>query len=116
MAAVYEDNFGFRNIDGREERAFFEHIKRHSVYVNCERCQRLIELIPPKTLCASCACAVEFGAPLSINEYDHRDHPTILDPCCPAQRAWLGPVLLEFGSFVRGEAIVALWAREPLAK
>ena len=86
MAAVYEDNFGFWNIDEPEERAFFEHIKRKSGYVNCRRCQRLVGLIPPKTLCASCVSAVECGAPLSMSEY-HRDPPTILDPCSPAQRA-----------------------------
>ena len=37
MAATYEDNFGFWDIDGPEERAFFDHIKRQSVFVNCER-------------------------------------------------------------------------------
>jgi hypothetical protein len=86
MAAVYEDNFGFWNIDGPEERAFFEHIKRQSVYANCERCQRLVGLIPPKTFCASCVCAVECGAPLFMSEYD-RDPPAILDPRGPTQRA-----------------------------
>ena len=37
MATVYEDNFGFWDIEGPEERVFFEHIKRQSVSVNCER-------------------------------------------------------------------------------
>ena len=85
MATVYEDNFGFWNIDAPEERAFFEHVKRESVYVNCERCQRLVCLIPPKTFCASCACALECGAPFSMSEYD-REHSTILDPRRPPQR------------------------------
>lgn len=86
MAAVYEDNFGFWTIDEPEERAFFEHIKRQSVYVKCERCQRLVRLIPPKTLCASCVCAVECGAPFSMSEYDC-DQKTILDPRRAPQRA-----------------------------
>ena len=86
MAAVYEDNFGFWNIDAPEECAFFEFIKRQSVYVNCERCERRVGLIPSKTLCASCVCAVECGAPLSISGYE-RDQPTILDPRRPARRA-----------------------------
>ena len=32
---VYEDNFGFWDIDGPEERALFEHVQRQSVYINC---------------------------------------------------------------------------------
>jgi hypothetical protein len=36
MTAAYEDNFGFWEIDGPEERAFFEFIKGQSAYVNCE--------------------------------------------------------------------------------
>ena len=86
MTVIYEDNFGFWNIDGAEERAFFEHIKRQSVYVNCARCQRLVGLIPSKTLCASCVCAVECGAPLSMSEYG-RDQKTILDPRRAPKRA-----------------------------
>ena len=34
MAAVYEDNFGFWDIDGQEEQAFFEHVQRQSVAEN----------------------------------------------------------------------------------
>jgi hypothetical protein len=30
MSAAYEDNFGFWDIDGPEERAFFEHIQRRA--------------------------------------------------------------------------------------
>src|SRR5271166_6075175 len=39
MGAVYEDNFGFWNIDSPEERAFFEYIRDRSVRVKCERCE-----------------------------------------------------------------------------
>ena len=31
MAAAYDDNFGFWDIDEPEERAFFEHVQRQSV-------------------------------------------------------------------------------------
>jgi hypothetical protein len=30
---VYEDNFGFWDIDGPDERALFEHVQRQSVYI-----------------------------------------------------------------------------------
>jgi hypothetical protein len=92
MAAVYEDNFGFWDIDAPEERAFFEFIKGQSAYVNCERCQRRVGLIPSKTLCASCVCAVECGAPLSISGYD-REPPTILDPSPSATTSASSPSL-----------------------
>lgn len=79
---VYEDNFGFWNIDGPEERAFFEHVQRQSVSVACERCERSVRLIPPKTLCASCVSALEYGAPGSMNEYGC-GQTTLLDPSHP---------------------------------
>jgi hypothetical protein len=56
---VYEDNFGFWDIDGPEERALFEHVQRRSVYITCERCDHSVRLIPPKTLCAACVSALE---------------------------------------------------------
>jgi hypothetical protein len=65
---VYEDNFGFWDIDGPEERGLFEQVQRDSVYINCERCERSVGLIPPKTLCATCVSALEYGAPSSMNE------------------------------------------------
>jgi predicted amidophosphoribosyltransferase len=69
MAAAYDDNFGFWDIDEPEERAFFEHVQRQSVSAICCRCQRPVRLMPTKTLCASCVSALESGAPTSINEY-----------------------------------------------
>jgi hypothetical protein len=68
---VYEDNFGFWDTDGPEEQALFEHVQRQSVYINCERCERSVRLIPPKTLCATCVSALEYGAPSSMNEYGY---------------------------------------------
>jgi uncharacterized membrane protein len=49
MAAVYEDNFGFWDIDGQEEQAFFEDVRRQSVQKTCDRCERPARLIPSKT-------------------------------------------------------------------
>lgn len=69
MAAVYEDNFGFWDIDGQEEQAFFEHVLSQSVEKTCERCQRPARLMPAKTLCASCVTALECGAPASMSQY-----------------------------------------------
>ena len=88
---VYEDNFGFWDIDRPEERALFEHVLRQSVYITCERCERSVRLIPPKTLCATCVSALECGAPTSMNEYGH-SQTTLLDPRRPPRWALLSPI------------------------
>jgi hypothetical protein len=67
---VYEDNFGFWDIGGVEEQALFDHVRRQSVWMHCQRCVRSVRLIPPKTLCAICVSALEYGAPSSMKEYD----------------------------------------------
>jgi hypothetical protein len=69
MAAVYEDNFGFWDIDGQEEQAFLDYVQRQSVQRTCERCNRRVRLMPPKTICASCVTALECGAPRTMSEY-----------------------------------------------
>jgi hypothetical protein len=69
MAAVYEDNFGFWDIDGQEEDAFFDYVQRQSVKRICDRCDRPVRLMPSKTLCASCVTALECGAPASMSKY-----------------------------------------------
>ncbi len=69
MAAVYDDNFGFWDIDEEEEQAFFDYVQRQSVQRTCERCERCVRLIPPKTICASCVTALEYGAPNSMSQY-----------------------------------------------
>jgi hypothetical protein len=79
---VYEDNFGFWDVGGPDERAFFDHVKRQSVLIACERCERPVRLIPPKTLCASCVSALEYGAPVSMKEYGRSQKP-LLDPTHP---------------------------------
>ena len=79
---VYEDNFGFLNISEPEERAFFDFVRRQSVLTGCERCERPVRLIPPKTLCASCVSALECGAPVSMKEYGSQE--TLLDSARPS--------------------------------
>ena len=79
---VYEDNFGFLNISGQEELAFFDFVRRQSVLIACERCERPVRLIPPKSLCASCVSALEYGAPASMEEYGSQE--TLLDSARPS--------------------------------
>jgi hypothetical protein len=85
---TYEDNFGFWDIDGPEERALFEDVQRRSVFIACERCEHLVRLIPPKTVCASCVAALECGAPASMSEYGY-SQKTLLDPSHPPGRSLL---------------------------
>ena len=79
---VYEDNFGFLSITGPEERAFFDFVRRQSVLIACERCERPVRLIPPRALCASCVSAIEYGAPASMKEYGSQK--TLLDSASPS--------------------------------
>jgi hypothetical protein len=77
---AYEDNFGFWDIDGPEERAFFQHVRRQSVFIACERCEQVVQLISPKTVCASCVAALECGAPASMSEYGDSQKIIASDP------------------------------------
>ena len=70
---VYEDNYGFSNISEPEERAFFDFVRRQSVFIACERCDRPVRLIPPKALCTCCVSALEYGAPASMNDYGSQE-------------------------------------------
>ena len=81
---AYEHNFGFWDIDGPEERAFFQYVQRQSVIIACERCEHLVQLIPPKTVCASCVAALECGAPASMSGYAD-SQKTLLDPSHPSR-------------------------------
>jgi hypothetical protein len=83
---AYEDNFGFWEIHGSEEQDFFDHIQRQGVVIACERCKGLVRLIAPKTLCASCVCALEYGAPASMKEYGY-SWKTLLNPSYPTGRS-----------------------------
>src|SRR5271156_679602 len=82
---VYEDNFGFWEIHGSEEQAFFDYVQRQGVLTACERCERPVRLIPPKALCASCVSALEYGAPTSMKEYGSRE--PLLDSARPPRRS-----------------------------
>ena len=79
---VYDDNFGFWDASGPEERAFFDYVRLQSVLIACERCERPVKLIPPKNLCACCVSALEYGAPASMREYGSQE--TLLDPASPS--------------------------------
>ena len=79
---VYDDNFGFWDIGGPEEQLFFDYVQRHSVSIACERCEQPVSLIPPKSLCACCVSALEYGAPASMREYGC-SQKTLLDPTHP---------------------------------
>jgi hypothetical protein len=48
MTTSYEDNFGFWEIACPEDHAFFEHVKSQSVRAICQRCDRLVRLMPTK--------------------------------------------------------------------
>jgi hypothetical protein len=85
MTAIYEDNFGFWEIDCRDELAFFADVQSRSVGARCQRCKRSVRLMPTKTICAPCVSALECGAPASMKEYDH-DERTLLDPRRSPQR------------------------------
>jgi hypothetical protein len=80
MAAIYEDNFGFWEIDCPEESAFLEHVQSQSVSTVCDRCKCSVRLIPTKTICAACVSALECGAPAFIDEYGHADPKTASGP------------------------------------
>ncbi len=69
MGAAYEDNFGFWDLDEPEELAFFRHVQGQSVRGVCKRCEGAVHLMPPKTICAPCASALECGAPITISDY-----------------------------------------------
>ena len=50
MAAVYEDNFGFWELDCPEEHAFFAHVQSKSARAICQRCKRLVRLMSTKAI------------------------------------------------------------------
>src|SRR5580704_373362 len=71
---------GFWDIDGPVEQAFFEYKQRQSVQKTCDRCERRVRLMPPKTLCASCVSALECGAPTTMSRYRHAGPKTGAGP------------------------------------
>ena len=102
---VYEDNFGFWDIDEPEEQALFEHVQRQSIYISCERCERSVRLIPPKTLCATCVSALECGAPASMNEYGYSQTRMVQPMRNPYGRSRVAALIL----------VAALWTSDSWA-
>jgi hypothetical protein len=80
MATLYEDNFGFWVIDCTAEDAFFKHVQSQSDPAICQRCARLVRLMPSKTMCAPCVSALECGAPISMNKYRYTQPKTASGP------------------------------------
>jgi hypothetical protein len=70
LMLAYEDNFGFWEIYDSEEQEFFDSVWGQGIRTVCERCQRPVRLIIPRTTCASCVCALEYGAPTLMTEYE----------------------------------------------
>jgi hypothetical protein len=65
MSTKYEDNFGFYCIDDDdpEELEFFCHIRAQSAPTICARCNQKVRLLEHIKICATCAEALEYGAP-----------------------------------------------------
>jgi hypothetical protein len=65
MSIKYEDNFGFYCIDDDdpEELEFFCHIRAQSGPTICARCNQKVRLLEHVKICATCAEALEYGAP-----------------------------------------------------
>ena len=64
MAAVYEDNFGYYDLEADpDEPAFFAFVKSQSKLRKCLRCSEPVKLQPGRENCARCCDAMEYGAP-----------------------------------------------------
>jgi hypothetical protein len=63
MAAVYEDNFGYYDLEADpDEPAFFAFVKSQSQLRKCLRCFEPVKLQPGRETCARCCDAMEYGA------------------------------------------------------
>jgi hypothetical protein len=70
MPDNYEDNFGFYSVgDDPDEGDFLHYIKLTSVRKVCVRCNQIVYLQSQKEMCATCAEAIAYGAPPSLEEY-----------------------------------------------
>jgi hypothetical protein len=70
MPDNYEDNFGFYSAgNDPDKHAFFRYIKLTSVPKVCVRCNEIVYLQSQKEMCATCAEAIAYGAPPSLEEY-----------------------------------------------
>jgi hypothetical protein len=67
--AVYEDNFGYYDLEADpDEAAFFAFVKSQSKPRKCLRCSEPVKLQPGRKTCARCCHAMEYGAPPSESE------------------------------------------------
>jgi hypothetical protein len=63
MAATYEDNFGYYDLEADpDEPAFFAFVKSQSKARKCLRCSEPVKLQPGRETCARCCDAMEYGA------------------------------------------------------
>ena len=63
MAAVYEDNFGYYDLEADpDESAFFAFVKSQSKARQCLRCSEPVLLLPGRETCARCCDAMEYGS------------------------------------------------------
>jgi hypothetical protein len=63
MAAVYEDTFGYYDLEADpDESAFFDFVKSQSKPRKCLRCSEPVLLQPGRETCARCIDALEYGA------------------------------------------------------
>ena len=63
MAAVYEDNFGYYDLEADpDESAFYAFVKSQSTRRQCLRCSEPVLLLPGRETCARCCEAVEYGS------------------------------------------------------
>ena len=63
MSAVYEDNFGYYDLEADpDEQAFFAFVKSQSKLRQCLRCCEPVLLQSGRETCARCCEAMEYGA------------------------------------------------------
>jgi hypothetical protein len=48
MPVLYNDSFGYWQVDDAEELAFFKYVQSQSVSRSCQRCRGAVRLMPPK--------------------------------------------------------------------
>jgi uncharacterized OB-fold protein len=57
----YDDNFGHYEIESQEDVDFYFETQRKSVRKKCQRCGRVVKILPDYAICNSCADKVEAG-------------------------------------------------------
>lgn len=57
----YDDNFGHWHMDDPETLAFYHNVQKRSVKKKCQRCGRMVKILPQYAICNSCAEKIEKG-------------------------------------------------------